>query len=220
MAYIYQIINKVNGKSYIGQTKYSIQERFKEHIKDSKRFFSSRPIYSAFNKYGVENFEIILLEETKNPDEREIFYINKFKSYIGFENSNGYNATLGGDGKKIIQFSDEEVIEKYQELNYVNKASESLGISKDTIRKILVEHNIPIKQHYDNVQEGQFTKKPVYFEDKLGNKKEFESVIAAANWLVENNLTQASVNSARVGIGRAISGMRKSYLGLNWFKLQ
>lgn len=217
MAYIYQIINKVNGKSYIGQTKYSIQERFKEHIKDSKRFFSNRPIYSAFNKYGIENFEIILLEETENPDEREIFYINKFKSYIGFENSNGYNATLGGDGKKTIQFSDEEVIEKYQELNYINKTSESLGICKKTIRKILVEHNIPIKQHCNNVQ---FTKKTVYFEDKLGNKKEFESVTAAAKWLVENNLTQASVNSARVSIGRAISGKRKGYLGLNWFKLQ
>lgn len=217
MAYIYQIINKVNGKSYIGQTKYSIQERFKEHIKDSKRFFNNRPIYSAFNKYGIENFEIILLEETKNPDEREIFYINKFKSYVGFENSNGYNATLGGDGKKTIQFSDEEVIEKYQELNYIDKTSESLGICKKTIRKILVEHNIPIKWHYNNVQ---FSKKTVYFEDKLGNKKEFESVIAAANWLVENNLTQASVNSARVSIGRAISGKRKSYLGLNWFKLQ
>ena len=32
-------------------------------------------------------------------------------------------------------------------------------------------------------------KKPVYFEDKLGNKKEFESVIAAANWLVEKPLS-------------------------------
>ena len=38
MPYIYKITNLVNGKIYIGKTSYnSIQERFKQHISDSKK---------------------------------------------------------------------------------------------------------------------------------------------------------------------------------------
>ena len=35
--YIYKITNSINGKSYIGQTQNTIEERWKEHIKDSKK---------------------------------------------------------------------------------------------------------------------------------------------------------------------------------------
>ena len=37
MAFIYVITNDVNGKRYVGKTNNSIDKRFKEHIKDSKR---------------------------------------------------------------------------------------------------------------------------------------------------------------------------------------
>lgn len=60
MSFIYKITNQINGKSYIGKTNLaSIQERFKEHIHDSKRVhMEKRPLYSAMNKYGSENFKI------------------------------------------------------------------------------------------------------------------------------------------------------------------
>ena len=60
MSFIYKITNQINGKSYIGKTNLpSIQERFKEHISDSKRArMEKRPLYSAMNKYGIENFKI------------------------------------------------------------------------------------------------------------------------------------------------------------------
>ncbi|MFA5520051.1 MAG: GIY-YIG nuclease family protein [Spirochaetota bacterium] len=215
MAYIYQIINKINKKSYIGQTNFTLEQRFKEHINDSRKDFQNRPLYSAFKKYGIKNFEIVLIEETDQPNEREMYYIEKNRTYVGFEDSNGYNATLGGEGRRMIDIKDKEIIDKYQELKFVNRTADFFNLNPETVSKILKANNIEVKTY---MTEGQFAKKTVYFKDKVGNKKEFESVIAAANWLVENNLTQASVNSARVSIGRAISGIRKSYLGLTWFK--
>ena len=51
------------------------------------------------NKYGIEHFHIELIEETDNPEEREIYWIEKLGSF-----KNGYNATLGGDGKKYLDY--------------------------------------------------------------------------------------------------------------------
>ena len=66
MAQIYCIRNKINGKRYIGETLFTYQERFKEHLCSAKMFRKrdeKRPIYMAFAKYGIENFEVFLIEE-------------------------------------------------------------------------------------------------------------------------------------------------------------
>ena len=97
MAYIYKIVNDINNKVYIGKTEFSIEKRFKEHCRDSKKEHQNRPLYNAMNKYGIEHFKIELIEECNNPEEREIYWIQHFDSY-----KNGYNATLGGDGKNIL----------------------------------------------------------------------------------------------------------------------
>ena len=60
MAVIYVITNDKNGKQYVGKTLKTIKERFSEHIKDSKRKRNEkRPLYRAFNKYGIGHFLLI-----------------------------------------------------------------------------------------------------------------------------------------------------------------
>ena len=57
MGYIYKITNLINNKLYIGQTKKTIEERFKAHIKVARQH-KNRYLYDAMNKYGYENFKI------------------------------------------------------------------------------------------------------------------------------------------------------------------
>ena len=62
--YIYKILNKLNNKVYIGITT-NIQSRFKYHKtrynKTNKKEFVEKPLYRAFRKYGIDNFEFIIL---------------------------------------------------------------------------------------------------------------------------------------------------------------
>lgn len=92
---IYLITNLVNGKKYVGQS-VDIVRRYNEHIADSKT--SNQVLYKAMRKYGLENFSFEILIEVEKDllDLMEIYYINKYNTYIYATNSNGYNMTTGG----------------------------------------------------------------------------------------------------------------------------
>lgn len=87
--FIYKVTNKVTGKSYIGQTRKSVEFRWRQH-KNSKDCYY---FHKAIQKYGEENFEVTTLEEcdVEDLDSKEIFYISKYNTF-----NNGYNMTTGG----------------------------------------------------------------------------------------------------------------------------
>lgn len=90
---IYQIVNKINGKSYIGITSNSLEARWNDHIKG---YFKSI-IHLALKKYGENNFTFILLNEVETWVEacdKEKIYIKNFNTKV----PDGYNLTNGGDG--------------------------------------------------------------------------------------------------------------------------
>lgn len=85
MGYIYCITNIINNKRYVGKTLFTIQERFQEHCKDSrKERCEKRPLYDAMNKYGVENFIVEELEYVKDENilsEREVYWIKELENF-------------------------------------------------------------------------------------------------------------------------------------------
>ena len=98
---IYKIVNRVNNKIYIGQTKREIFKRFSDHMSHALR--SKRPkdincsLYIAVREFKPENFSIELLEEFTGTryqaDKKEIEWIAKLDSC---NPEIGYNIDKGG----------------------------------------------------------------------------------------------------------------------------
>lgn len=201
MAYIYKIENDINNKVYIGKTEQTIEKRFKQHCLDSKKETNNnRPLYRAMNKYGIEHFHISLIEETLFPDERERYWIEYFSSF-----KNGYNATLGGDGKSYINYN--LVIATYLELKSMKKTAQKLNIHEDTVSTIIHSHQIvPFKR-------PQNTGTPVNQYDLNGNYiTTFESLTAA----VTSIKGPEHDPGYRSKISQVCKGKRKTALGYKW----
>lgn len=111
---IYKITNKINGKSYIGQSIH-IEDRWTDEkyaSKDKNNTCYNSTLSKAFRKYGIENFNFEILEECEKQElsEREIYYIALYDTY-----NLGYNETSGGAGTPNISFklSTNDVLEIY-----------------------------------------------------------------------------------------------------------
>lgn len=101
MGIIYKIVNKVNGKIYIGQTKQLLKDRFNSHCHSSKYKYHNSPLYQAFRKYGINNFDVFEIEKCDNHllNEKEEFYINEYNSLT----PSGYNILKGSISQGLSQ---------------------------------------------------------------------------------------------------------------------
>jgi group I intron endonuclease len=93
---IYKVVNEINGKVYIGQTKNSLNKRKHEHLQDAKHHRDNCWRFChAIRKYGFRNFRWGVIYESDNQkdiDEREKFYINQY------DDNNRYNVIDGPCG--------------------------------------------------------------------------------------------------------------------------
>lgn len=97
---IYGIKNLVNNKIYIGKsTNMKIRKKTHETSFIRKQAVNVH-LQRAVDKYGVENFEFLILEEVTldNINEKEQHWISHFNS---FNEKYGYNKTMGGDGGNL-----------------------------------------------------------------------------------------------------------------------
>lgn len=110
---LYQLTNKINGKFYIGYTSETPQERFKKHVRDSKKcdFKFAR----ALKKYGAENFDIKTLAVVETLNEALALEIKIIEDTQAIKR--GYNSNQGGRGGNTGNY--EQVSEKLKE--YINK---------------------------------------------------------------------------------------------------
>ncbi len=147
MPEIYKITNKINGKTYVGQTKNSLEKRKTYHLQ-SVNSNSKYPIHCAIRKYGKENFlfETIELCDELELNKKEISWIKELNSLC----QTGYNIRNGGRGKQpedlklrireslkhkrkpTLQFNPKtgEIINEFVSLS---EAGRQLGIAKENL---------------------------------------------------------------------------------------
>lgn len=131
-----------SGKSYVGQTRYGLRERWRDHIYDAvdPNKDHCKLLNRAIRKYGGHTFELEILMECDNDElnHYEELYINHCNSIKPY----GYNLTYGGANTHL-----EETKQKISEtLKGRPKSYESLLKRSQTKKKgsdlpmYLIEH--------------------------------------------------------------------------------
>ena len=153
MGCIYRILNKLNGKSYIGQTiADNPKKRWNTHKSNCTKEKHQEHLYRAIRKHGFENFDFIILCICKKEElsQLECKYIRDYNTF----GLMGYNMTSGGEGSRDYKVTEEtrkkislsgkgrvvteETRKKLSLANIGNKISDE---TKEKIRKTLIERN-------------------------------------------------------------------------------
>lgn len=107
---IYKLENKINNKVYIGQTIQKLNRRITDHVLKSKKVGKKTVFSAALKKYGIENFNITILDKATSKDElnsKEILWISKYNSVY----PNGYNMDKGGNSRSWNELSRKKLSE-------------------------------------------------------------------------------------------------------------
>lgn len=153
------------------------------------------------NKYGINNFTIEQVEECL-PEElngREEYWIEYYNSF-----KNGYNATIGGDGKHYIDY--DLVVSTYKEIQNVTKVSQLLKIDQTTIRKILRNYNIKIISSSEQSRLKSLQKPVAKCDKNTGEILEIYPSLAEAE----------KKNGSPNHISEVCRGKRKTCQGYKW----
>lgn len=171
---IYCIKNTINGKYYIGQA-IKLQKRLKAHWNSWQNpIYEHIALYRAFKKYGIENFEITILQSFHDSlgwrtkvqlDELEKKYIQEYDSI-----NNGYNSTLGGDGGVLGYTHTEETKEHLREVRLLQEEEKSKD-SSNWVKAKNVETNL-IVVAYSKKELAEQIKVPEYSIRKCLSKNQ------------------------------------------------
>lgn len=232
MGCIYKIFNKTTDKVYIGQTSQPIKNRLNQHMS------SNLPIGLAIKKYGIDSFEIIILEN--NLDQSDLndkeYQLIKLYNCIA---PNGYNLREGGRNSLMSQEAKDKLSKansgKKQSKETIKKRSAALlgkARSEDTKNKIsLKQRGVPKNYSPEIIQKMRLA--------KLGKKRTSESILKCIQKrkgkphpcnkpIISTNIqtgieicykgsTFAAINGFNAGhITQCCKGISKSHKGYFW----
>lgn len=135
MVGIYKITNKINNKSYIGQS-VNIETRWLKHKNDSHNI----ELKNDIQKLGLQNFTFEVLEEcnTNDLDSREKYWISYYDTH-----QNGYNKTAGGSaGSNPLNLDYEAIYQSFLETNSLSKTAEIFNCSVTPVRNAVRQYGI------------------------------------------------------------------------------
>lgn len=148
--FIYIIKNTINSKVYIGQTKISVEQRWKEHLRHA--LYGDQVINRAMRKYGIKNFYIETLEicNISLLNYREMYYIDLYDST---NKSKGYNVSIGGNTprfkRKVLSISD--LVDLYVNKQFtLEEIANKFEVSRYIICSELKNAGVSIRDRHDS----------------------------------------------------------------------
>jgi group I intron endonuclease len=199
MASVYKITNQIDGKVYIGETTRTIAARWSQHKSRAKKPEYTEYLYNAIRKYGIDNFTIE--EITKCADEDrfkiETEYITQYRSWVGFEDCNGYNLTLSQEG--VAPIMAQEILNCWNDGLTIVQISERLHINVKTISLSLKNNDITQEQIFERrrLNSGKNSRKPVIQYDMNGEYiNKYASISEAARAMNKTSPSQIQKSCA------------------------
>lgn len=119
---IYQVICLVTGKSYVGQTRRDLKERWAGHLTDARHHRGCKVFSNALKKYGPDAFTVVILEVCSTREAlnlREQYWIET----VGCLFPNGYNLKTGGDVPVATEYLKAAISAARQRPETMQKAS-------------------------------------------------------------------------------------------------
>jgi len=163
---IYKVVNKINGKYYIGKTIQLLLKRKQQHINTAKNKTYNSIFHNAIRKYGGNNFNWKTIKECKSlkeMDNLEIYYINKY-----YSKKNCYNMVIdGSSGMRGRKHSKKTKIK----MSKAHKGKKLKPFTEDHKRKIGEPQKGKLNHMYGKKHTEQHKKK--ISETMLGNNNHF-----------------------------------------------
>lgn len=239
---VYLITNKVNGKLYVGQTTKDVATRWALHMSDFERGRKKNyPLYLAFAKYGVENFDVSVLKDNivsyEELDYWEMYYIKKLNT----RHPNGYNLTDGGQGVHGYRHTEETkrkigktIKSKYDEIytpersKKISDANKGKKFSDEHKQKLsdIAKHRTgeknPFygKHHSDEIKKKWSDDMSYTYQqiDKITGEviNSFSNINEAARYIKSLHITDAKEKSIAHGISMCCEQRYKSSYGYIW----
>lgn len=191
---IYKIVNKVNGKYYIGSSKNIINYRWNQH----KNLLLKNKHYNdylqfAWNKYGKDNFDFIIVEKVPKLD--LLIVEQKYLDIAQNEKEKCYNLIYTAGGGKVSEYSIQKIRNKLVGKNNpgFGKHPHNFGkhLSEETKRKISLSHIGIGKNHTEEAKRKiSISKKNKYKGSENAN---YDSTI----YIFKNKFTNEIFNGTR-----------------------
>lgn len=217
---IYAILNKINNKKYVGSA-VNLYRRKNIHLHHlRKNIHHSKYLQRAWNKYGEQNFEFIILElcNKDNLIEKEQFYIDKYNPEYNTCKIAGSSLGLKRTKKQIKNISmahigqipwnkgvpaTEEQKNK-QSLAMKGRISGAKGKkwskqSKDKLSKTLTGRKLP------QYVKDKLSKKVIRIDLDSGEEIQYNSMTDAAN---RNGVKVANISRVCLGKAKTTGGFK------------
>lgn len=220
---IYLIRNKINNKVYIGQTR----RRFCERYWNNRWWkYCCKILKNSIKKYGIENFEIEILEfsilNQEKLDELEKFYIRKYDCLC----PKGYNFDKGGQITKEFSYlhklqisqKQKEIKKRNYELIDINKKvykfenivtfCREYNLNPSSIHRIICGKRKTHKGFAKNIDDFEKPFQNSKIKILIGLNDEVYKFFNAKKFAKEKNLSYDCIHKVLVGKNREHKGYK------------